>query len=1489
MSTIEERIVNMRFNNSEFETKARQTQRTLGELNRSLNFDGAKTGLQNMAGVTSTLSAGAFASLAASAEAIADKFRVMGVVGITAIANIVTAAIHAGSSLVKSLTIDPIRTGLSEYETQLNAVQTILSNTSFKGETIETVNAALDELNKYADLTIYNFSEMARNIGTFTAAGVGLENSVLAIKGIANLAALSGSTSQQASTAMYQLSQALATGTVRLLDWNSVVNAGMGGEVFQNAIKETARAHGVAVDEIIAKNGSFRESLQEGWLTSDILLETLSKFTGDLTAEQLKAMGYTEQQIVEIQQLGSMAQDAATKVKTVTQLVSTLQEAAQSGWGQTWRILFGDLEEARTLWTGVYNVIGGMIDASSDARNQMLSDWDELGGRKEVIEAIGNAFKFVMAVLKPIGKAFRDIFPATTARQLYNITHAILEFTQGLKVGNETARNIGSTFRGFFAILDIGRMIVVEAVKMIARLLGFLFEGSDGFLDMTASVGDWLVSVRDAIKEGEGLSKFFEILETILRAPIAAVKFIAAVIGALGDTMGDVANGGGEVFKTFIENLNARLEPLGLLGQWLASVWTGVMSVLGAVARFFAPLASRIAKVFQDIGDVIWNAMMSNGSFDASGLIDVINAALAGGLIYTIIEFVNSLKGIADTVGGFKDAIIGILDGITGTLEAMQSKIKADVILKIAAAVGILALSALLLSVVDPIKLTSALVGLTTMMLQIIGAMALFSRINPKAGVIQMIALSTAMLIMASALAVLAGAVVVLSNLSWEELAKGLVGVTVLMGVLAGAAKLMSANTGAVVTSSVVLILMGVALKILASALQDIGQLSWEELVKGLLGITIVMGALVGFTALVSKINPVKMVATGVGLLLLAAAIKIIASALQSLGAMTWDEIGRGLTVMAGALVLLAVATKLMAGNILGAASLVIVAAGLLIIGQALQGLAKLSWDDIGRVTVTMLMALGFIALFLAGMGALGPVVLLGAAALITSAIALVMISGVLQQMAKFSWDEIGRITVLLLAVLGVLAVGLTLMIAALPGAAAMVVVAAALAVLAPILFLFGKMSWEEIGRALVMLAGAFAVIGVAGLLLAPVIPFLMGLGVAIALIGVGVFAAGVGLLAFATGLTALAAAGTAGTVALVAMVTGLIGLIPMAAKQLGLGIVVLLQTLAGVASALVESIVIIVLALIDGLAAIIPPLIDFIVDLLLQLWAAMEVLIPRWVEAGLHILLGILEGIAANIGDISSAATDVAAEFIRGMGDNATKLADAGAEALIDFIDGITENIDKHSAELGRAGGELAVALGQGLVNGLGSFVTTVFNSAFGLGQQAVKGAKAGMDAHSPSRETHKLGQDGGRGLVNGLLSWLDKVGAAGETVGKNAVTTMQKAIQRAAAVVNGEIEMSPVIRPVLDLSTLRADAASISGLITAPKLPVDTSYAMASEIMDERARQEQDSYYDDDDGRGGDTNYYQYITSPKAVSNAEIYRQSKNLLSRAKEDANA
>ena len=398
---VDQRVVEMQFNNAQFERNTKQSLSTIEKLKAALKFDDVG---DSFSGITKAAKNVNLEPVSDGANEVYYRFKALDVVAGTVLSNITAKAMTLGWALAKALIIDPRKSGLAEYETQINSVQTILANTQKEGTNLAQVNAALDELNRYADMTIYNFTEMTRNIGTFTAAGVKLDTSVQAIKGIANLAAISGSTSQQASTAMYQLSQAMAAGTVKLMDWNSVVNAGMGGQVFQDALKETARVHGVAIDEMIAKEGSFRETLQHGWLTASILTETLAKFTGDLSEEELRAIGYTEDQIDAIIKMGETANDAATKVKTFTQLIDTLKEAVQSGWTQSWEYIIGDFEEAKELWTEISDRLQTVISQSAEARNALLQGGLQSGLNQFIDQGITDYSDLLTDMLAKIGK-----------------------------------------------------------------------------------------------------------------------------------------------------------------------------------------------------------------------------------------------------------------------------------------------------------------------------------------------------------------------------------------------------------------------------------------------------------------------------------------------------------------------------------------------------------------------------------------------------------------------------------------------------------------------------------------------------------------------------------------------------------------------------------------------------------------------------------------------------------------------------------------------------------------------------------------------------------------------------------------------------------------------------------------------------------------------------------------------------------------------------
>jgi len=1303
MSTIETRVTQIKFDNAQFEAAIRKTLSSLEALDQKLKLAQGTKGLNDVNAAAKRVQ---LDHIGQSVDRIAGRFSTMSVAAIAALGTIASRATIAGAQMVKSLTISPIKQGLQEYETQLNSIQTILANTAHEGTNLQQVNAALQKLNDYSDKTIYNFSEMARNIGTFTAAGVSLDKSTQAIKGIANLAAISGSNAQQASTAMYQLSQSLAAGKVSLEDWNSVVNAGMGGKVFQDSLLETARVHGVAVDQIIKDEGSFRNSLQKGWLTSDILTETLEKFTGDLNAQQLKTMGYNEQQIAGILKMAKTAQDAATKVKTFSQLISTLQEAAGSGWAKTWSLIFGDFEEARTLFTNASNVLGGFIQANANARNKVLGDWKALGGRTVIIEAIGNAFKALLAFIKPIKDAFRDIFPAKTGQDLYNLSVAIRDFTEGLKIGTDTADKLRRTFAGVFAIFGIGFEIIKQVLSMFVGLFNAARGGEGSFLNVTASLGDFLVSLHDALVNGEGLKKFFEGLGRILVVPIRLFQRFAEI---MGDLFSNLDTSG-------FDRIQSRLEPFGILGKVISEVWSHLAAVMERVWQAIQPLTGQLS---EEIINAI-NALsegMANADF--SGFLDAINTGLLGGLVLIIRNF---LKNGINIGGGVLESISGAFNQLTGTLTAMQNQIKANTLLKIAGAVSLLTASVVALSLIDSDRLTIALTGLTAMFIQLAAAMAILTKITAGAGLLKLPGLAVSLIALAIAIDLLTLAVAGLSQLSWEELAKGLGGVIVLLAALTAAARGLSGNAAGMVSAGAGLILLAAGIRILASAVISLSGLSWEEMAKGLIGV----GALLASLAIFSQFASANAggVLAGAGIVLLATGIKILASALMDIASMSWGELAKGLVGMA---------------------------AGLTLIAAALY--------------------------------AIPPTSVLSAAAILIVAASLGMIADGLAEMAKMSWGEIAKSMVALGGALLIIGAAVTFMSGSIAGAAAILVVAASLKILIPVIQTLAGMSWGEIAKGLAALAAVLAVIGIAGALMAPVVPALIGLGAAIALLGVGMALAGVGMLAFSAAMTALAVSGVAGAAALVGIVTTLLGAIPKIMRLVGDMIVAFAETLQRTSPAIIKAMTVVITAMLVAINKVAPKVIDTLLRLLTLLLQTLNKYVPKLVDQGGKLIIAILNGIAARIGGIITAATNVAVAFLNGIARNQPRILQAGVNLIISFINGLARQIRASSPAMGAAGANLASAIVEGMARGLLAGGGVIAARARSIAQSALNAAKSVLGISSPSKEFEKIGKYVNQGFLKGLQGNSGDISTAFNTLGSN----LKKLMKDSASHVDG------------------------------------------------------------------------------------------------------
>jgi tape measure domain-containing protein len=1117
--TIDEKIVSMQFDNKQFESNVKTSLSTLDKLKQSLKLDGASKGLENVSSAAKSFD---MSPMGNGIEMVQAKFSALEVMAVTALANITNSVVNVGKKLVSAITIEPIKSGFQEYETQMNAVQTILANTQKEGTNVKIVNAALDDLNHYADKTIYNFTEMTRNIGTFTAAGVKLDTSVSAIKGIANLAAVSGSSSQQASTAMYQLSQAIASGTVKLMDWNSVVNAGMGGQVFQDALIRTSEHLKTGANAAIKAKGSFRESLQEGWLTTEVLTQTLDQFaTAADTQEEYEAavkkfvdQGYTQEEAKQMADMARTAGDAATKVKTFSQLIDTLKEALGSGWTESWRLIIGDFEEAKELWTQASDYFSEAINKSSDARNELIKAWADGGGREMGIEAIKNAFDALLRIVKPIKEALSEVFPRVTSDQLLKITKSIKDFTEKLKISDETADKLKRTFKGVEAIKNAFDALL-RIVKPIKEALSEVFPRvtSDQLLKITKSIKDFTEKLKisdetaDKLKRTfKGVFSVFDIFKKVLGTVGKAIVSLLGSDGvsSLGSFLLDITASIGD----FLTSLNEGFSTDGISGI-ISKAVSGISNALkGAVSGLgsFGDMLSSVGSTITTVVGKIWEALKGffgwlteNMSF--KGILSAIAGifgVLTGKKLYNAASGVQEfIQKIFDKSGfkqmGIKEKISDLLNSVHDSLQSFTSGIKVSSLLAIAAAIGILAAS---MNTIAKLKFPDVLKSLTAigvMFKMLSVTLDSVTKSLSKNGSKGLIKAGVSLLLIAEAINILAKAMTKMAGLSLKEIGKGLIGIGGGLAELCAGLKVLD-GTKVSLRTSVAMLALAESCKILADALEKFGKMKWDEIKHGLVGMGGALAELVISLGVLNKFGGGGSLLGSVSILIVVQSLKKMADGLKSFGDMKWDEIKRGLAGMGGALAELSVAVGALGkfsgfSGVLGSVSILLVVQSLQKMADAFKDFGSMSWDEIKHGLVGMGGALAEVG----GMsGALGKIAgfsgLLGAGAILMTVQGLGDLADAFKDFGSMSWDEIKRGLVGMggaLTEVGVIsgALGYLTNFAGLLGSGSLLLAIQGLGDLADAFKKFGEMSWDEIKQGLAGMAGALGETALGGLL----------------------------------------------------------------------------------------------------------------------------------------------------------------------------------------------------------------------------------------------------------------------------------------------------------------------------------------------------------------------------------------------------------------------
>jgi len=1361
--TIDSRVVEMQFDNRQFESNVKTSMSTLDKLKQSLNFTGASKGLENVSTAAKNVN---MSGLSNAVQTVHAKFSALEVMAVTALANITNSAINTGKQLVKSLSIDQVTAGWTKYEQKTASVQTIMNAT---GKSIDEVNGYLDKLMWFSDETSYGFTDMTAALAQMTSSGGDIEKLLPLITGVANATAYAGKGAAEFSRAMYNLNQSYGMGSLQYIDWKSLELAGIASKELKQIFIDTGVAMGkIAEGEVTISN--FGSTLKDKWADTSVMEAAFGKFS-ELSEEAYKLVQSGEYDTAseamealsgQYSDVAEKAFKAAQQAKTFTEAIDATKDAVSTGWMKTMEIIFGNIEEATVLWTDVANALWDVFASGAEARNEMLEGWKELGGRTALIESFANAFEALGKIITPIKEAFRDIFPAMTSERLYALTEGLKSFTEKLQIGDDTADKIKRTFKGLFAVLDMVKDAFLFVFKVAGQVFN-LFGGptAGGILELTARFGDFLVKLHDTAEAGNIFGRAFEKIQEIFTTVADKIKDAISRIGSAFQGFKSIDMG---PLDEFSEKAEKRLRPFTRLGQIFGAAFEAIVKVLEWAAPIVAKLGSIIGKGLGALADKV-SYTVENMEFNE--ILDLINAGLFGAILYGIKKFINSLTEITSGAGGFLDGITGILDGVRGSLEAYQSSLKAKTLLTIATAIGILAAALVVLSMIPSDKLTTSLVAISALFVELSASMIVLGK---TLGNVKMAKISGQLVAMATAILILSSAMKNLAELNQEDFNKGILGVAALAATLVISANMLNKSSGKLIKGSTGLIAFAAAILIMSKAVESISALSWDELAKGLTGLTVILAEVVAVTRLMG--DPKHMISTGIGMIALGAAMLIFAEAVEKMGQLSWDEIARGLVAMAGALTAITVAMNLMPkGMINKATGMVVMGAALLIIAEAMSKFGDMQWDEIARGLVAMAGALTAITV---AMNLMPKGMINKALGLIGVATALQIMIGPLKEMSGMSWDEIAKGLVMLGGSLLVLIVAVNAMTDGLAGAAAMLVMAAAIRILTPALENLGQMNLAEIGKALLALVGVFVVVGAAGSLLAPLTPIILGLAAAIALLGVGVVAIGAGLLMFSAGLTALAVSGTAGAAALVVVVTSLISLIPMVLEKIGEGIIAFAGVITNGLPAIMEAVKQIALALIQILIEITPPVVEALLTFLVTLLEQLANAVPQMVDAGMRLLIGILEGIAAHIQDVVVVALKLISEFLRGIaegipgvvqsavdvvvaflkaiGEETPRIIDAGFKMIINFINGLADAIRENTPALGKAMGNLAGAMIEGLVGGLTAGIKSVVDSVKNLGKNALNGLKSFLGIHSPSKEFENLGMYTSEGFAKGI-----------------------------------------------------------------------------------------------------------------------------------------
>lgn len=1000
-TTVDNRVVQMRFDNEEFEKKASKSLSTLDKLKNALKFSGASKNLDDVNKSFKEVDAN---PLLKAIEGVNGGLTTM-VAKATIVNRATNALIDTTKRFVSSMTLDQVNAGWDKYAEKTSAVQTIMAATSkdFKdtGAQMSYVNNQLEKLNWFTDETSYNFTDMVGNIGKFTSNGIKLDKSVTAMQGIALWAARSGANANEASRAMYNLSQALSTGAVKLIDWKSIENANMATAEFKENALETAVALGKlkktgdGVYKTMKGNAvsvtNFNNALSDSWLTSDVLMQVLDKYGSftnklyevseatDLTATQLLAAidkyadgtldlqayanstgvdveelrGYLDELSDSTYELGRKSFQAGQEAKTFAEAISATSDAVSTGWMKTFELIFGDYEEAKKLWTNLANVLYEVFAASGDARNELFGEWREGGGRKTLLEGINESMEAILRLITPFKDAFRDIFPAKTSQDLLNITNAFKNLAQSLQLNSKQMTNIRRIMRGVFSVFDIFLTVLKSVGNAVKDLIAPQFSTfGDMLLEILATIGDLIYAFRNFIRSGDKISVSFSKVGQFASNLLEILKKLFNQFRS-----SQFGQGSFRVIQTVFVNAASAA----------ANLLTYIKEVVSRVAGLDQITFANVMGIFKNIGTDAqgWFKDLDVRIGSANGILDKFKGTVQEACDKTGASFENLNRRVTKVFTTLRDflqnvpwgALISVFFGLK-IISTINNFVKAMGTL--ATAIG---------------NLTSGFGGLMTGVNKVLTSVAgVFDAVKQYINAPNYIKLAKAIAILAGSLAVLA----LLPTEKLERAAVVLVGVMVAFAAFVKALTLMPGlvETGAAAVGILAktVVALTASILILAAAFKVLENLDPNKLMDSVLAVIAIVGTL---TAAAIAMN------TKIGLLS-------------------------------------AVAGKTSVLNT-GAANLLAMAGAVYLVASTIKKIQDVKFDDVNSVINAVIMSVAsVIALSVALSKLNGTNSIKGSVALITSVLSISAMIKVIQKLENFKiydiWGVIGKLTLIMAA-----------------------------------------------------------------------------------------------------------------------------------------------------------------------------------------------------------------------------------------------------------------------------------------------------------------------------------------------------------------------------------------------------------------------------------------------------------------------------------------